>query len=101
MTEFVRVKLENGAEATLSREFAEIKGIEILDNKPATDVRGLALADKPHVSLAAADSPYKGKSAEDLQVEADARGLTVEGTGQDGRVLKSDLLSALVASDGA
>jgi hypothetical protein len=41
---------------------------------------------------------YDRHSAEELQGEADRRGLTVEGTGKDGNVLKSDLVAALEAS---
>lgn len=42
---------------------------------------------------------YNSMNVEDLQAEADRRGLTVEGTGKDGNVLKSDLVAALEASD--
>jgi hypothetical protein len=42
---------------------------------------------------------YDGQTVEALQGEADRRGLTVEGTGQDGRVLKGDLVAALEGSD--
>ena len=101
MTEFVRVKLENGAEATLSREFAEAKNLDILEDKVAVDARGTALPDKPHVTLAPADGPYAGMGKDDLQAEADGRGLTVEGTGANGNVTKADLLSALTAHDDA
>lgn len=96
MTDFVRVKLENGAEATLGREFAEAKGIDILD-KPAADVRGVALADKPPYKL----DPVAGGGATkaELQAEADLRGLSVEGTGSGGNVTKDDLAAAIQAHD--
>lgn len=42
MTEFVRVSLPNGFEATLSRAFAEGEGLRVLD-VPATDLRGKPL----------------------------------------------------------
>jgi hypothetical protein len=43
---------------------------------------------------------YDSRHADELQAEANRRGLTVEGTGKDGNVLKSDLVEALEASDG-
>lgn len=60
MTEFVRVKLENGADATVSAGFAKSHGLEPLD-KPATGRDGKALRDKPRVSVAkrAAAKPSK------------------------------------------
>jgi hypothetical protein len=39
-------------------------------------------------------SSYSGQSVEELQAEADKRGLTVEGSGKDGNVLKRDLVAA-------
>lgn len=44
---------------------------------------------------------YAAKSPEELQAEADRRGLNVEGTGKDGNVLKADLVAALEAHDQA
>jgi hypothetical protein len=38
-----------------------------------------------------------GKTVEELQSLADERGVAVQGTGKDGRVLKSDLVAALGA----
>lgn len=46
-----------------------------------------------------ADKGYAGQTADELQAEADERGLEVEGTGKDGNVLKADLVSALEADD--
>lgn len=49
---------------------------------------------------AAAQSPggdLDGMTVEDLQTLADERGVTVEGTGKDGNVLKADLVQALSA----
>lgn len=43
---------------------------------------------------------YDKQPVEDLQAEADRRGLTVEGTGAGGNVLKKDLVDALAADDG-
>jgi hypothetical protein len=42
---------------------------------------------------------YDEHSVEELQGEAARRGLTVEGTGKDGNVLKGDLVAALEAAD--
>lgn len=44
---------------------------------------------------------YESHKPADLQAEADRRGLTVEGTGQGGNVLKADLVTALQADDAA
>lgn len=44
---------------------------------------------------------YASQKPSDLQAEADRRGLTVEGTGADGNVLKADLVAALEADDAA
>ena len=38
---------------------------------------------------------YDDMKVDDLQAEADRRGLTVEGTGKDGNVVKADLIKAL------
>lgn len=97
MTDFVRVKLDNGSEATLSREFAEAKRLTILD-KPAVDARGEALSAKHQANLAPS-SKYGGMKPEELAEEAANRGLTVTGTGKDGNVLKADLVAALDAHD--
>lgn len=43
---------------------------------------------------------YEAHNVGPLQIEADRRGLTVEGTGTDGRVVKADLVAALTANDG-
>lgn len=50
MTQFVRVKLDNGAEASVEAGFATSHKLTTLD-KPATNRRGLALRDKPPVDL--------------------------------------------------
>lgn len=50
MTKFVRVKLESGAEASLSEGFAKSHGLKVL-NKPAVDRAGRALRDKPAIDL--------------------------------------------------
>jgi hypothetical protein len=43
MSDFVRVRMSNGHEVTLSRSFAEGSGLEVLD-APATDLRGRPLS---------------------------------------------------------
>jgi hypothetical protein len=44
MTDFVRVALPNGHEATFSRVYAESEGLKILDGVPATNSRGVPLS---------------------------------------------------------
>ena len=46
MSDLVRVKLESGAEVTVSREVAGIHQLKVLDS-PAVDNRGVALDAKP------------------------------------------------------
>jgi hypothetical protein len=64
------------------------------------DRRGAALGTGTSTGVAP-DSPadYESMSVEDLKAEADRRGLTAEGTGKDGNVLKTDLVKALQADD--
>ena len=100
MDQFVRVKLENGAEGTVTQHLATRHKLEVLD-KPATDARGYALPEKPHIKLAPAGTKYDGMKVEDLQTQANDRQITVEGTGKDGNVIKPDLVAALVAADNA
>lgn len=50
-----------------------------------------ATAEEPSVAVAS----YDDQSVDELQAEADRRGLEVEGTGKDGNVLKADLIAAL------
>lgn len=47
----------------------------------------------------AADKGYADRKVDELQAEADERGLEVEGSGKDGKVLKADLVAALEADD--
>lgn len=42
MTDFVRISLSNGHEATVSRDYAQSAGLEMLD-APATNSRGVPL----------------------------------------------------------
>jgi hypothetical protein len=52
-------------------------------------------------AVVSSDAPetYREMQVDDLQAEADSRGLTVEGTGANGNVLKEDLVTALEADD--
>jgi hypothetical protein len=43
MTDFVRVALPNGHEATFSRDYAESEDLEVLDGVAATNSRGVPL----------------------------------------------------------
>lgn len=47
------------------------------------------------------DYEADGWSKDELQAEADKRGLTVTGTGENSRVLKADLVKALQDNDAA
>lgn len=96
--ELVRVKYDNGSEVTLTRLVAEKHGYKILD-KPAADLRGTALSDKPELKLDPAVVDYERQSATDLAAEADRRGLTITGTGKEGAVLKADVVAALQTND--
>ena len=80
--EKVRVKLANGAEATVSASYALVKGLKVLD-KPATNRFGVALKDKPYVDL-------KGKELD--QALSDA-GLSTSGSAQDKRDRLADHLA--------
>ena len=59
----------------------------------------VAAADAAVASSDVVSTDYESQSVEDLQAEADLRGLTVTGTGKSGHVLKSDLVAALQADD--
>lgn len=65
------------------------------DVKAAQDGGEAAREDPPVTNPEALD--VNGMSLDELQAEADRRGLTVEGTGKDGNVLKADLVKALSA----
>lgn len=65
MTAFVRVKLENGADATVSAGFAESHGLKPLD-KPATGRDGKALRDKPRTTAKRAGSTTTNTSGSDV-----------------------------------
>lgn len=54
-------------------------------------------AGEPH-GIAPLPVNYDDMGVEDLQAEADRRGLEVEGTGANGNVLKKDLVDALKAT---
>lgn len=81
MPTFVRVKLANGHEATVTASFAEAKGLTVLD-KPATSQGRLA----PPKTIPAALKPRQRKKADpqesvDLasEVDGDAEPTTIGG----------------------
>lgn len=86
MTEFVRVKLENGSDASVPAGFAERHQLEVLD-KPAAGPNGRALPAKHRVDL-------RGK---ELDAALDAAGLPKSGSVQE----KQDRLSDAQSSAGA
>ena len=100
MKKLVRVKAENGSEVSVTEAFAARHKLEVLP-KSAADARGIALNEKPHIKLAPAGTRYDAMKPEELKAEADQRQVSVEGTGKDGNVLKSDLVAALVLADKA
>jgi hypothetical protein len=57
-----------------------------------------ALRDEGHL-IRADDPDYRDWSPEELHAAADARGVSVTGTGKDGHVLKADLITALETDD--
>lgn len=64
-------------------------------SNPAHPYGGRALVDEAEHARKA----YEDSRVEDLAAEADRRGLTVEGTGAGGNVVKDDLVAALVDND--
>lgn len=66
----------------------------------AGDPRDVAPEDATvEVPAASTSQGYDAMSPEELQTEADKRGLSVVGTGSGGNVLKKDLVGALQADD--
>lgn len=84
---FVRAKGPDGAEFTIDEAAASALGARVL-KKPAVDVNGRPLPDKPYVDLA-------GRTVADLRELADEQGVDL---GDATR--KDDILTAL-AGDGA
>lgn len=58
-----------------------------------------AKTEAPAGGSTSGDKGYAGQTPDELKTEAESRGLTVEGTGKDGNVLKGDLVAALEADD--
>lgn len=71
-------------------------------NEVAKDGGGVQLSAEPageNADVEPEPGYYDDELVEDLQTEADRRGLTVRGTGANGNVVKSDLVDALKADD--
>jgi hypothetical protein len=85
------------------------QGDEYPDSLPADVRKALIEAESDSAIEPAADDvvsepitgDYESHKKDDLQAEADRRGLEVEGTGADGAVVKDDLVEALEADDAA
>jgi hypothetical protein len=74
MADLVRVKMDDGAEASVGREFAEVHGLKVL-NKPAADSAGRGFVVKYPVTLAGSD----------LDDALEAAGLPKSGTAAEKR----------------
>lgn len=74
MSDLVRVKLESGAEVTVSREVAAIHQLKVLDS-PAVDNRGVALDATPvsGVAVAIADTRTPAQKAAATRAEKKAQ----------------------------
>lgn len=72
-----------------------------LSTPVAVPTAGGPASPPPAAAAQTAGKDYAAMSVGDLQAEADRRGLTVEGTGKDGGVVKSDLVEGLGALDAA
>lgn len=89
--QLVRVKVD-GAEASVSEDFAEKYGLEVLD-KPATTGRGVALPQKyPPAQLVSTDL----KGAE-LNAQLETSGLSTEGTVKDKQARLAEFRQAQTA----
>lgn len=82
------------------------KGDELPANAPAELIKRLDVTgglEPLGESTPAPQEPitgdYGSHKADELQAEADRRGLSIEGTGAGGNVLKDDLVKALEADD--
>jgi hypothetical protein len=92
MNDIVRVKLEDGSEASVGASFAESYGLTVLD-KPAVDKRGRGLPAKPHV-----DITLRGA---ELNEQLTAFGLSTGGSLADRQSRLADHQSALAGDDTA
>lgn len=100
MSEFVRVRLENGAEASIPAEHAEMAGLEPL-SKDAYAGDGSVIPTKLRAFAQEAEG-YAALKVDELKAEIDARNATrdeadhITSTGN-----KADLIAALESDDGA
>lgn len=85
------------------RQISVMRGDELPANVPDDMVQRLDAAGalEPLPGADVAGSGYESMTVDDLHEMADTRGLTVDGTGANGNVLKSDLVAALEADDRA
>lgn len=99
MSEFVRVKLENGGNATVSASFADHHDLKALD-KDATDERGKPLAPKPPAHLEPTVQGYDTLTVPALRAAIDQRNAVLD---EDSQIPtsgnKADLVAALEAND--
>ena len=94
----MKVRNKSGRSVLLSAQGKVVApGIDLISVRDDEEVRFLIEAG----ALEGEGDSYAAQSVEELQAEADSRGLEVEGSGADGRVLKADLVTALEAHDEA
>lgn len=104
MTEFVRVRLENGSEASVSAAFAKSQRLKIVEKKPAAK-NGMALPAKydPLTKPADAESRWAKTGKDELQAEIDLRNSVRDPEGEGyikpASVKVADLRAALDADD--
>lgn len=75
------------------------RGVAVREGEKPDPVEEAPVEDTVAVEEITGD--YESHLKDDLQGEADRRGLEVEGTGADGNVVKDDLVAALEADDAA
>jgi hypothetical protein len=95
LDEFVTLRVKLGGERFIARETS-------LETQKAI-VRAVTQAEIDAARERQAADPvgqiFEGKSDDELQARADELGLTVQGSGEDGAVLRKDLIAELTISD--
>lgn len=94
------IRLKQGDEYPDSLPAEVRERLEEVENRPSGAEPDLTAEDETPVEASdPITGDYGSHPKDDLQVEADRRGLQVEGTGADGNVVKDDLVAALEADD--
>lgn len=91
--------------AELVSRAVDVYGFDFGDDEPSgsddTTVEGGEGSEEGAVPPASEPVDYSGQDAADLKTEVEKRGLEVEGSGANGRVVKDDMVKALAADDAA